>query len=149
MVTKPCVEPRDGGEITRYLLAVNFQGGVETPMEEVEAGGDYRTSELLQGAAQMTGNPSVTLSRAVAAAMADGPSAGLAVLDTIEERQAGPRPARRGPRGLVDELPLMIGAAVLGGGTPAFGGPGPALELIDVRHRDGAQNVLLRYQVLR
>jgi predicted RNA polymerase sigma factor len=67
--------------MTRYLLAVNFQGGVETPMEEVEAGGDYRTSELLQGAAQMTGNPSVTLSRAVAAAMADGPSAGLAVLD--------------------------------------------------------------------
>jgi predicted RNA polymerase sigma factor len=37
----------------------------------------------------MTGNPVVTLNRAVAAAMADGPSAGLAVLDTVDERLAG------------------------------------------------------------
>jgi predicted RNA polymerase sigma factor len=35
---------------------------------------------------QMTGNPVVTLNRAVAAAMADGPSAGLALLDTVAER---------------------------------------------------------------
>jgi predicted RNA polymerase sigma factor len=34
----------------------------------------------------LTGNPIVTLNRAVAAGMADGPSAGLAVLDTVEER---------------------------------------------------------------
>ncbi len=38
---------------------------------------------------QMTGNPVVTLNRAVAAAMAHGPSAGLAVLDTVDERLAG------------------------------------------------------------
>jgi predicted RNA polymerase sigma factor len=38
---------------------------------------------------QMTGNPVVTLNRAVAAAMADGPSAGLAVLDTVAERLNG------------------------------------------------------------
>jgi RNA polymerase sigma factor (sigma-70 family) len=38
---------------------------------------------------QMTGNPVVTLNRAVAAAMAHGPSAGLALLDTVEERLAG------------------------------------------------------------
>jgi predicted RNA polymerase sigma factor len=38
---------------------------------------------------QLTGNPVVTLNRAVAAAMADGPSAGLAVLDTVDERLAG------------------------------------------------------------
>ncbi len=38
---------------------------------------------------QMTGNPVVTLNRAVAAAMADGPAAGLAVLDTVDERLAG------------------------------------------------------------
>jgi RNA polymerase sigma factor (sigma-70 family) len=38
---------------------------------------------------QITGNPVVTLNRAVAAAMADGPSAGLAVLDTVDERLAG------------------------------------------------------------
>ena len=38
---------------------------------------------------QMTGNPVVTLNRAVAAAMAEGPAAGLAVLDTVGERLAG------------------------------------------------------------
>ena len=38
---------------------------------------------------QMTGNPIVTLNRAVAAAMADGPSAGLALLDSVDERLAG------------------------------------------------------------
>ena len=38
---------------------------------------------------QMTGNPVVTLNRAVAAAIADGPSAGLALLDTVDERLAG------------------------------------------------------------
>ena len=38
---------------------------------------------------RMTGNPVVTLNRAVAAAMADGPAAGLAILDGIDERMAG------------------------------------------------------------
>jgi predicted RNA polymerase sigma factor len=38
---------------------------------------------------QMTGNPVVTLNRAVAAAMAEGPSAGLAVLDAVDERLTG------------------------------------------------------------
>jgi RNA polymerase sigma factor (sigma-70 family) len=38
---------------------------------------------------QMTGNPVVTLNRAVAAAMADGPSAGLALLDSVDERLGG------------------------------------------------------------
>ena len=38
---------------------------------------------------QVTRNPVVTLNRAVAAAMADGPAAGLAVLDTVEERLEG------------------------------------------------------------
>jgi predicted RNA polymerase sigma factor len=37
----------------------------------------------------ITGNPVVTLNRAVAAAMADGPSAGLALLDEVDERLAG------------------------------------------------------------
>ena len=35
---------------------------------------------------RMTGNPMVTLNRAAAAAMADGPSAGLALLDGLDER---------------------------------------------------------------
>ena len=37
----------------------------------------------------MTGNPIVTLNRAVAAAMANSPEAGLAVLDTVDESLAG------------------------------------------------------------
>jgi dihydrofolate reductase len=49
--------------------------------------------------------------------------------------------------GLVDELHLMIGAAVLGGGTPAFGtGPFPPLRLVGVRRSDDSDNVLLRYE---
>ena len=51
--------------------------------------------------------------------------------------------------GLVDELHLMVGAAVLGGGTPAFGaGPVPPLRLVDTRRRDGSDNLLLRYEVV-
>ena len=38
---------------------------------------------------QLTDNPVVTLNRAVAAGMAEGPSAGLALLDSIDERLAG------------------------------------------------------------
>jgi predicted RNA polymerase sigma factor len=38
---------------------------------------------------QMTGNPVVTLNRAVAAGMAHGPSAGLVMLDAVEDRLAG------------------------------------------------------------
>ena len=38
---------------------------------------------------KITGNPIVTLNRAVAAAMADGPSAGLALLEEVDERLAG------------------------------------------------------------
>jgi RNA polymerase sigma factor (sigma-70 family) len=38
---------------------------------------------------RMTGNPVVTLNRAVAAAMVHGPAEGLALLDTLEERLAG------------------------------------------------------------
>ncbi len=50
--------------------------------------------------------------------------------------------------GLVDELHLMLGATVLGGGTPAFGAePVPPLRLVDTRRRDGSDNLLLRYAV--
>jgi predicted RNA polymerase sigma factor len=37
----------------------------------------------------MTGNPMVTLNRAVAVAMVDGPAAGLALLESLDERLAG------------------------------------------------------------
>jgi predicted RNA polymerase sigma factor len=38
---------------------------------------------------QLTGNPVVTLNRAVAAAMADGPAAGLAILESVEDQLSG------------------------------------------------------------
>jgi dihydrofolate reductase len=48
--------------------------------------------------------------------------------------------------GLVDELHLMVGAAVLGGGAPAFTGPVPGgLRLRDTRRQEGSDNVLLVY----
>jgi dihydrofolate reductase len=50
--------------------------------------------------------------------------------------------------GLVDELHLMIGAVVAGGGTPAFSAGIPPLRLLGTRRRDGSENVVLRYKVL-
>ena len=50
--------------------------------------------------------------------------------------------------GLVDELHLMIGNVIVGGGTPIFGDKPPvALTLIDTRRVDGSDNVLVRYAV--
>jgi dihydrofolate reductase len=49
---------------------------------------------------------------------------------------------------LVDELHLMIGRVVLGGGTPMFDGPQPgSLRLVDVRTWDDSDNVLVQYEV--
>ena len=52
--------------------------------------------------------------------------------------------------GLVDELHLMVGNAVLVDGVPAFTSP-PAgsLSLAEVRRLEGSQNVLMRYAVSR
>jgi dihydrofolate reductase len=51
--------------------------------------------------------------------------------------------------GLVDELHLMVGASVLGSGTPAFGaGTVASLRLLDTRRREGSDNLLLRYEVV-
>ena len=52
--------------------------------------------------------------------------------------------------GLVDELHLMIGPVIVGGGTPVFDGqPAASLRLIDLRRWDGAENLLVRYEVRR
>ena len=53
----------------------------------------------------MTGNPMVTLNRAVAAAMVDGPAAGLALLDELEDALAGHYRLRRRPRAPVTSWP--------------------------------------------
>lgn len=48
--------------------------------------------------------------------------------------------------GLVDELHLMIGPALLGGGTPAFEtGKPTALRLLEARVLDGSQLLLTRW----
>ena len=50
--------------------------------------------------------------------------------------------------GLVDELHLLVGPAVLRDGLRAYGpGPVPPLSLLDVRRREGSDNVLLSYAV--
>jgi dihydrofolate reductase len=50
--------------------------------------------------------------------------------------------------GLVDELHLMIGPALLGGGTPVFEGRAPvALRLLDARTLANSELVLIRYGV--
>jgi dihydrofolate reductase len=52
--------------------------------------------------------------------------------------------------GLVDELHLMVGAAIVGAGTPAFDGePAVSLRLADVKRFHGSSNVVLRYAVSR
>jgi dihydrofolate reductase len=49
---------------------------------------------------------------------------------------------------LVDELHLMVGPVVLGGGTPAFDGqPKASLRLLECRTWDESDNVLVRYEV--
>jgi dihydrofolate reductase len=51
---------------------------------------------------------------------------------------------------LVDELHLMIGPVVVGGGTPLFDGqPKVSLRLAGTRTRDGSENLLVRYGVRR
>jgi dihydrofolate reductase len=50
--------------------------------------------------------------------------------------------------GLVDELHLMVGPALVAGDQPAFAGvPATGLRLLGVRQWDGSDNVLLSYAV--
>jgi dihydrofolate reductase len=52
--------------------------------------------------------------------------------------------------GLVDELHLMIGAVIIGDGTPAFESkPDVSLQLIDVHKSPESENMLARYAVKR
>jgi len=48
--------------------------------------------------------------------------------------------------GLVDQVHLVVGATVLGGGTPLFAEPIAGLTTAGVERLDGSDNVLLRYR---
>lgn len=51
---------------------------------------------------------------------------------------------------LVDELHLIVGAVVLGSGTPAFDGAVPGgLGLLEAQSFEGSDNALMRYAVAR
>jgi dihydrofolate reductase len=47
--------------------------------------------------------------------------------------------------GVIDELHLMIGSALLGDGVPVFSGPRTGLRLMDVRRLSDSQLILARY----
>jgi dihydrofolate reductase len=50
--------------------------------------------------------------------------------------------------GVVDELHLMVGGTLVGGGTPMFeGAPPVSLRLLDVRTNEGSENLIVRYAV--
>jgi dihydrofolate reductase len=49
--------------------------------------------------------------------------------------------------GLVDELHLVIGAGVVGGGTPAFRTPVRGLRLLGTWRGEASNNIVLRYGV--
>jgi RNA polymerase sigma factor (sigma-70 family) len=77
-----------GGSIGEYQL----QAAIAAVHDQAPstAGTDWRQIVVLYSLLErMSGNPMVSLNRAIAVAMVDGPSAGLALLDTLEERLAG------------------------------------------------------------
>lgn len=51
--------------------------------------------------------------------------------------------------GLVDELHLIVGAAILGEGTRTFKDYAASIRRIETHAFDGSDNVLLRYEVLK
>ncbi|HEV7685909.1 MAG TPA: DUF6596 domain-containing protein, partial [Acidimicrobiia bacterium] len=67
-------------QIQAAIAAVHDQAGSHAATNWSEIVALYGRLE------QMTGNPMVTLNRAVAVAMADGPAAGLALLERLEDR---------------------------------------------------------------
>ncbi|MDQ1374717.1 MAG: hypothetical protein QOJ09_2055, partial [Actinomycetota bacterium] len=73
------------GEVGEYQM----QAAIAAVHDQAARYADTDWSEILSlyGLLErMTGNPMVTLNRAVAAAMANGPAAGLALLDGLDER---------------------------------------------------------------
>jgi RNA polymerase sigma factor (sigma-70 family) len=77
-----------GGSVGEYQL----QAAIAAVHDRAPTAGDTDWPQILALYGlleQLTDNPIVTLNRAVAAAMADGPAEGLAVVDTVAERLDG------------------------------------------------------------
>jgi predicted RNA polymerase sigma factor len=73
------------GGMGEYLV----QAGIAAVHDQAPAYADTRWPEIValyRVLERMTGNPMVTLNRAVAVAMVDGPAAGLALLEPLDER---------------------------------------------------------------
>jgi predicted RNA polymerase sigma factor len=70
-------------QIEAAIAAVHDRAGTAADTDWSQINGLYTLLE------RMTGNPIVRLNRAVATAMADGPAAGLRVLDGLDQRLAG------------------------------------------------------------
>jgi RNA polymerase sigma factor (sigma-70 family) len=73
------------GGMGEYLV----QAGIAAVHDQARAYADTRWPEIVslyRVLERMTGNPMVTLNRAVAVAMVDGPAAGLAILEPLDER---------------------------------------------------------------
>ena len=78
-------QQRDPGE---YLLQAAIAAVHDQAPSHAETGWPQILS-LYERLERMTGNPMVTLNRAVAAAMADGPAAGLGLLDGVRDQLGG------------------------------------------------------------
>ena len=77
-----------GGSVGEYQLLAAV-AAIHDRASSAEATDWSQIGALYELLERMTGNPVVTLNRAVAVAMADGPRAGLAIVDAIDERLAG------------------------------------------------------------
>ena len=74
-----------------------------------------------------------------------GVRAALRLAEVGLELAGGDRP-HAAARWLVDELHLIVGSVVVGGGTPIFGtDSAPRLRLLGAQTWDGSDNVLVRY----
>jgi RNA polymerase sigma factor (sigma-70 family) len=76
-------EPAGEYQLQAAIAALHDQAARPGDTNWAEIQALYRVLE------RMTGNPMVTLNRAAAAAMADGPDAGLAILDTVAGQLGG------------------------------------------------------------
>jgi RNA polymerase sigma factor (sigma-70 family) len=93
-----------------------LQGAVAGLHDEARRYADTRwdaIAPLYERLEQLTGNPMVTLNRAVAVAMVDGPAAGLALLDGLEDR-LGDHHRLHSARAHLHELAGDVDAALAG-----------------------------------